>query len=277
MAEDHWGGGAAKPMGSDRLDRGMASLTDRQHEPVLVTYLPESYYFEDTAGLPAEMGARVTADCVARWADRYWARPLINGPARPRIGKMPPTPAARHSLLDRVFDWLRRTTGGRMEFAALILSAGGVPILDAHDGLPGKVRLSPTEFADLQRCWERHGLPQDLYYPAEEERTVVEPVEKYGGTVRMYRSYSPLQWAHRDHAAIEAQPIPTEEQRRERFAEECDRFSQALMLRAFEALEPGPSRNLEEGGRMIKLSGVVQSLAHATRHPEERPSEAPTR
>lgn len=239
-------------------------------------YLPESYYLADSTGDALRIAARVTATCVARWADHYWARVYGKSSAGPREGDLPGEIAERCGFVEQVVDWLEHASRKQMALAALLLTRRQEPLLDAHDGLPGVLCLLPSEFAQMCICWEQHGLPPDLYYPAHEERTVVEPVEKYGGVIRLQRTYSPLEWTHRDRATVEALVVPTEEARRARFAHECEEFAQALMRRAFELLEPGPQRSPEESGRLLKLSGQVQSLAHRTRTLDERQPPGPS-
>jgi hypothetical protein len=105
--------------------------------------------------------------------------------------------------------------------------------------------LTPDQFLELRRCWQRRGLPTDLFYPASERRIVVEPVPLYGGTVLGRRVYSPLEWARRDEATAVAAQVPTEEQRRERFLAELRRFQSGLVLRRAELTEPGKTPDVQ--------------------------------
>jgi hypothetical protein len=60
---------------------------------------------------------------------------------------------------------------------AFILGHAGVWLLDAHDGLPGQLFLTDTQFEELQQYWSRNDLPGDLFYPARERRWEIEPVQ----------------------------------------------------------------------------------------------------
>ncbi len=98
---------------------------------------------------------------------------------------------------------------------------------------------------------------------------MVEPVQKYGGVVRIVRKYSPLQWMHRKPAAVAALVVPTEEERRDRFLRELEGFSQALLLRANELLEPGRERNLKEISKLFALQREVAKLISRERRRED--------
>lgn len=118
--------------------------------------------------------------------------------------------------------------------------------MDAHDGFPGPLQLTPEQFAMVQEHLLEADLPRDLYFPLLEQREVVEPAESNGGIVRQLHVYSPQQWAHRDAAAIAARRVPAEDERRRAFDRAYDAFKRALMLRLGELREPGARPEAEE-------------------------------
>src|SRR5215510_15123897 len=88
---------------------GWAPGPGREH------YLPEEVHWVDQARIPFNVAARVTALCVAQWANRYEAYPLTGQGAVPppsspsrREDSLPPTSEAREALVDDLFDWLER-------------------------------------------------------------------------------------------------------------------------------------------------------------------------
>jgi hypothetical protein len=65
--------------------------------------------------------------------------------------------------------WAERTEFAGLVMVGLLLDRGGQLLLDQHDGVNDATRLflSPEEFAQLQQCWTRRGLPADLYEPSQ--------------------------------------------------------------------------------------------------------------
>ncbi len=217
-----------------------------------VHYLRDPVYFE-LDGDPSEhrlealasfhrLAARVTAQAVARWADRYVAYPLavknIPPAERRREGFLPTDLQKREALIEDLFDWFDRFSV-ELYLAGLHLYEGKQPIMSQSRGIPGELDLTMEEFTELQQIWERKGLPRDLYYPAHERRTIIEQFKTLGGVVRAYRHYSPRQWEQRLQAGVKPLPIPSEEERLEAFIAACDRFAQAVALRMAELTEPG--------------------------------------
>src|SRR4051812_5269848 len=121
--------------------------------------------------------------------------------------------------------------------------------MDAHDGFPGPLYLTPRQFAALQRCLVTAGLLDDLYSPRKEQRRVVEPAREGGPRGAVYRTvrvYSPLEWAHRDAAAVARLRVPSEIRRRAWFGREAHRFQTAVMRRLRELREPGSDPHADE-------------------------------
>jgi hypothetical protein len=82
-----------------------------------------------------------------------------------------------------------------------------------------------------------------------------------GGVVRRAMFYSPLQWAAR--LADDNPPrfaLPTEDERRRAFAEACDSFRNALMLRMEQLREPGQPERSDEAEQLEDLFLPVQEL-----------------
>lgn len=236
-------------------------------------YLPEDFYYFGKVSVPLELAARVTARHLARWADRFEVYPL-GQPRDCRAGPLPADPDARQAIIDELFDWLAAL---RVEIYVAVanLYLGDVRLLHQPDGVPGTLALTPDEFADLQRAWEHHGLPRDLYYPADQQRTAIEPVEIHGGLVRLAVRYTPLRWLHRDHAAMETMQVPSDEQRARSFAAACRQFMQALLLRMAELSEPGRETARTEIAQLGALHREVMFASLRARGAEVAASELP--
>lgn len=137
-----------------------------------------------------ERCARGVARCVARWADHVLAYSRLHRDFA-RSGPLPTAPSDKHAAIDGVFDWFA-SLPDPLEACSLRLERGGEPILNQSDGLAtGSLRLTDDEFAELQACLDLHGLPRDLYFPADALRTVTEPAPAFGGVVRRQRAYTP--------------------------------------------------------------------------------------
>jgi hypothetical protein len=149
---------------------------------------------------------------------------------------LPKNRQAREDLIDDIYHWLDQQ---KVSYEAVLnLYRGEEFVLDQHATTPGDIVLTSEQFGVLQDVWEQSGMPRDLYYPARAEISVVEPAEMYGGVVRVQRKYSPLRWAHRDQAKIDALRVPSEEERIEAFTEACLQFHKSLVLRVYELQEP---------------------------------------
>jgi hypothetical protein len=224
----------------------------RQH------YLLEQFYFVDRPSVPLNHAARATAQCVARWADRYEAYWLVQ-PTNRRSGPLPADHREREALIDELLTSLERWTP--LHLAAINLYKGGQPILEQSDGIPGVLALREDEFIQLQQEWEQHGLPRDLYYSATERHAVIEPVKCYGGVVRVVRHYTPRQWtAHHFHTA-EPLHVPTEEEREQAFIHASVEFMEAILLRLAELSEPGQVLRTKELEQLRELLSQHQHNA----------------
>lgn len=172
-------------------------------------YLLEKDYLLESAPTPRfrraailERVARVTAKCVARWADRYRVRHLV----RPleginRDGALPSDPAACHTLIDSIIDSFLSIPDPQLrgvDYLCLDLYQMDRYLLNQGDGIMESVLyVSPEELRVLQDCWEGHDLPRDLYYPANERQVVLEAVDRNGKPVSVPRIYTPRQWSRR--------------------------------------------------------------------------------
>ena len=144
--------------------------------------------------------ARVTAKCVAQFADGYRVRHLIR-PVLNREGLLPHDTTMREALIDEIFDSFEFFPDPQLQgmlYLCLDLSQADHLLLNQGDGIiEGILNLTHDQFRVLRACWERHGLPHDLYYPAEERRVTVEKVERRGQVLNFPRAYTPRQWARR--------------------------------------------------------------------------------
>jgi hypothetical protein len=127
--------------------------------------------------------------------------------------------------------------------------------------------LRRREFAQLQECLERDGLPRDLHFPMQERRYVLEPTRDvgHGGTVtRSWVLYTPRQWAHRDAAAIAGLKVPSEVARRRRFHAAVSRFAEAAWRRHWELREAGKDPRAAEYRELEALQFEMTGLRMRT-------------
>ena len=211
-------------------------------------YLPEDHYFLDSPGFPARYAVEITVTILASWADEYEVG--IAGSVRELKGNLVGGPEVHRAEMARVFQWLAdqaKANGVAEDLSKweVIVLEHEIWLLDAHEGLPGLLELTPQQYAQLQSEWVAKGLPADLYYPETAGRPVVEPIQTRLGIVRMSQWYSPLRWQRRDGAAIEALSVPTEQERLAAFEEACRSFLDALALRRVEMEEPGRTSDRE--------------------------------
>jgi hypothetical protein len=197
----------------------MDSQSQSAHRPTAGIGSDRRMYVSKTVylGTPTavHVAIRVTAHCVVQWCDGFRVQATDYAPlGRPREawpgreGALPADPVARHAALEELFDWLERTRGRPDPSVSLFDGSRGVLILD---GVHFLLVLTPSQFADVQRCWEGHGLPRDLCYPAEEDTEAVDP----------------LPWAGDPAAA------------RRQFLAACGQFLGAVSRRHLELLDPG--------------------------------------
>lgn len=247
-------------------------------------YLLEEDYFFDVKqpSVRRDMAffgqaVRITARCVARWADRYLARPCSHRDLV-RQGEMPANMVEREALIDDLFDWLTALPGP-LSGDVLNLYQGDTVLLEQGDGMAsGTLTITDTQFTELQGCWGAHDLPRDLYYPASDERTAVDPVEKFGGIVRVQQRYSPRRWERRIQTALDAVPVPSEAERVASFLTALSTFQQALWLRRAQLVEPGRTHDpslTEERKGITDLDQAVLRVALRIKAREARPSNAP--
>lgn len=205
-------------------------------------YAPEDHYFIDSwgytpegeliEGLPVRLVSRIVTRTVARWASRYWAQ--VHSEAHNREGPLPKALRAREALIDEIYALDLLHNPNPVMVPGLVLWQDDEYRLDQAEYEPSMLYLKPEEFRVLQRVLQRHGFPTDLYYPAHEVKIVTEPVEEWGGIIELPVWYSPLRWARRDAAAIEAVRVPTELERLDAFMAACQEFSKKVFLRVRE-------------------------------------------
>jgi hypothetical protein len=229
-------------------------------------YLLETdYFFNDAEPRFAmdmalfERAVRITARCVAQWADRYLARPCVQRDLL-RQGALPSSIEERELFVDELFAWLAVLPDPILG-DVLNLYQRDKLLLDQSDGMAyGFLTLSPKQFAQLQACWAANGLPSDLYYPAAAQRMVIEPVEKWGGVVRIGQRYTPRRWARRDPGAIDAVPVPSEEERVASILAALSQFQNALWLRRTELMEPERTRDAFFTAELTAITAVDREL-----------------
>jgi hypothetical protein len=226
-------------------------------------YLPDPYWFTLGGAVDADAAAEITAVCLARWSDWYRATPSFRR-APMWEGPLPDTEQAREAFVHELFERFAQHDPKERR-PEMSLRQADRWVLDAHDGFPGPLHLRDEQFTILQDRLEQAGLPRDLYYPVLQQREVVEPTRSpFGAVVRGLMFYSPRQWAARDAEAIAALEVPTDEQRRQRFAEALTSFRQQVLLWLVELREPGGPDKFDETealGDLIRSLAAAESLA----------------
>src|SRR5439155_24409184 len=107
-------------------------------------YLPEDYYFYGPGRVSVGEAARVTAQCVAQWTDRYEAFTVGSRTYRKK-GPLPEDTKAREALIDKVFTDLGSLPELEFYHCAVNLYLGDVQVLAQGDGIPGILELKPDE------------------------------------------------------------------------------------------------------------------------------------
>jgi hypothetical protein len=112
---------------------------------------------------------QITIRCVARWADRYEFWP-VGHTSHARKGQVATDANERDAQLAKLYAWVRtwlqRSPLAGYELVGVLLYSGDRVILDMHDGDLGHLMLTQAQAEELSVCWQRFGLPPDLYIPA---------------------------------------------------------------------------------------------------------------
>ena len=185
-----------------------------------------------------------------------------------RCGGQLPALDEQDTLFEQLTGWLLRTAA-KPSLAVLNLSRGQALLWDQHDGIPGVLWLSESDFSELCHAWKSAGLPEDLYYPIHKQHIVIEATEQLDTVVRARRTYSPGQWRSRDATRVESLQVPDEQKRLEDLIEGCDRFRKVLLRRLLELSEPGRPREkaeVEAIGQMLRDLGELEGRASRALH-----------
>lgn len=218
------------------------------------SYLPEPAHWFDQGVVPFNVAEHVTLTTVAHWADRY----EVSSPGfsvTHQAGGLPPNPLARTAFLEEMI-----TSLAVLPEARISLFQGDQPLLEQSNGVPGVLKATVAEFAALQEAWKQRGLPFDLYYPAEEQHTPVEPVTRFGGVVRVSRRYSPRRLAAHTRVPSESVTFPNEATRQRAFEREWLRFHKAVLLRIDELSEPGRYQTPQDRAEIEALRRLITLL-----------------
>jgi hypothetical protein len=134
---------------------------------------------------------RAVFRCAARWATSYECKG--SGRGFPPHGLLPLDRAARRDLVDQVFDAFEYAQIPPYGNQSLALLRGEEAIYVYHEGI-GRLRLAPHEFALIQDCFGRSGLPRDLFFPRHAYRKVWYIEQKEGETSINLAKYTPRWW-----------------------------------------------------------------------------------
>lgn len=229
-------------------------------------YLPEPVRF-DALDLPEKLRvARLTDQFLAQFATSYQAWPVTD---RRTIwqGSLPRDRRRRAAVIGEAFHWIETILTDRglpREWVGLVLYYRKKLVLDQHDGIPAQLFVTPEQFGQLQEYWRREGLPEDLYYPAEAQRVVTEPIRMFGGLVLGPGRYSPLQWARRETSTAPPTSIPGDKERELAFIAAGGKFIGALALRRAELTELGRTTDNDELAAVMAIERLLASLLSTT-------------
>ncbi len=180
-------------------------------------YSAELFYFWDTPDFPFRRAVEVTAATVARWSTHYYAALLAPradcpGPRR-RHGPLPASPDARAAFVADLVRWLFQSSSVDDVFALMLhtqpvpdpSAAAGAKFAHYDDTCCWTLSLTSDEFARLQDAWRAHGLPADLFYPADAEICVPYPGTRWWARLlrlfKVQKCFTPKQWEHARPAA----------------------------------------------------------------------------
>jgi len=172
-----------------------------------MVYVPE-LYLEDVKSFPVQDAVLVTVTTVSRWCSHYRAE-LIAPKSKqivPRCksGALPTNAQEREAFVAELVSWIFDSS---LMYTLFYLrlddepvpQQGNVTKFDHHDDTDcWALDLTEGEFAELQAAWQAHGLPNDLFYPA--EKTLCVPYPGTGLMARLLRAigaqrcYTPKQW-----------------------------------------------------------------------------------
>jgi hypothetical protein len=221
-------------------------------------YLPEDSYILGMYSGSLSSIARNIGKCIAKWANAYHA--IASSTAREvRSGMLPSIPEQRDALIDSVFDWLEGE--GSLETAGFVLTYDDEVLLDQWTRIPGSITISGQQFSELKEMLKRRRLPEDLYYPAEDQYVVVEPVSFDGVVIMIEQRYSPHQWQHREPTSGPFIVGLSERERREWFHRESSQFAKDIFLRMKQLEEKGRDRDEEEMKELARLMIIVSNLS----------------
>jgi hypothetical protein len=229
---------------TDAMRTGGASPPGDRSGPRAVYYLEGAHYPEADDARRARI-VRTVVRCLGRDASRY--RAWFVGQGQPRRGEALPEAAdGREALLDDVLAWFGTARAHAWDRGALLLYDGPAVLLDASEGLPGIPVLTSGQFAALQACLVRAGLPADLYYPETQTHWAIEPVRRWGGVVLARVPYSPAARARRDATSLGEMRPPSEADRARAFSAACARFARVTDGRLRAVRAAGVAEDSEE-------------------------------
>lgn len=190
---------------------GNTRVSPWQPPPGHDLYLPDLYYFTESAEALFQSTLRITARCVVQWADRYaavcpdqapWSGQVVKGGHIE--GDFPLDLAQKEKALRSVFQWARGRGCFRPE---LSLSKGGRYLLYFDGGLHFNLILTPSQFRSLEDCWEEHGFPRDLYFLSSQRRPTREEAGRSGAGLASLGRFTPKQWAKKEEMRKETERL----------------------------------------------------------------------
>ena len=169
-------------------------------------YITENYYFKDRK-IDFIKILRVTAQAVGQWCDWFEAHllmPIKNVNETERTGMLPENSAEKQKFIDELILWLTNNSESQETFRLFLDSN---PISQDHkfqhhdDTCCWYLNLSKKEFVKLQAIWKENGLPEDLFYPADEALRLLKPLGFWGKifttmgfTWQSFELFSPKEW-----------------------------------------------------------------------------------
>ena len=138
-------------------------------------YHPELYYLQNRPDFPFDKAFLVTANAVSAWCKYYLAElvaPKKGIKIRSRSGDLPKDKTEREDLIEDLYRWMKESSDVPNLFAMFLYGdprrskPDECDKFDHHDTTScWALNLTDTEFTALQKAWEEHDLPTDLFFP----------------------------------------------------------------------------------------------------------------
>lgn len=166
------------------------------------------YIFAVGDETPLDVPVQATVLCVAQWADRFEILGSHLSAAIPRSGQLHGSAKQRAQAIKDLYTLASEV---RPAYLGLSLFGRDCYLLWAdHDALPETLCLMPSQYRALQDEWLARGWPDNLFYPVDEVRFLLENIVPSDGSNQMLAQhwFSPRVWRDHERAAISGIQLP---------------------------------------------------------------------